>query len=307
MDEPINMSPFPPLKWDGDFWSGEVPSALLPSWAGFGGSLESYGLTVHSEGKSLPTAEQAAAFRHLMENEASFTEAVARALLNHYPEAREEYYDGYDGADPEEELPEVADVAGLQPLVGLTGVHILSASRDGTAYVGFELSCKWDAEHGAGVLTHRRRVVAAGQASESFTDGVARKDAAQSCLDVFGFLDREIAEGRSEAAQPLRLLAESLLDVCRLADLQIVPWNCEGLEITGAPGGAVSGQSPCIGISFQDASPVFFIDLSSAGGEREDYCFAQGIEEACFVVAEFLPRLRALLSEGDADRTRRFT
>jgi hypothetical protein len=68
-------------------------------------------------------------------------------------------------------------VAGLKPLVGLTCVHILSVSRDGVAYVGFELGCKWDAEHGAGVMTHRSRVLVTGQASESFVDWCARKDA----------------------------------------------------------------------------------------------------------------------------------
>ena len=177
MDEAINIPPFPRLKWDGHQWFGQIRQARLPSWTGFGGSLTQYWLSVHAEDKSLPTPEQAAAFRHLIENEASITEAVARALLDYYPEAREMYYDGFDGDDPEEELPEVSDVPDLQPLVGLCGVHIRSVSREGMAYVGFELGCKWDAEHGAGVLTHRGRVVATGQASESFWGPPPREDA----------------------------------------------------------------------------------------------------------------------------------
>ncbi|MFO0964241.1 MAG: hypothetical protein U0793_01460 [Gemmataceae bacterium] len=174
MDKPIHIPPFPPLKWDGCLWSGEV---RLPSWARFMGRMKAYLLAVHAKDKALPTAEQAAAFRDLMENQVAITEAVARALLDYYPEAREGYYDAYDGEDPQEELPEVADVAGLHPLVGLTRIHILSVSRDGAAYVGFELGCKWETEHGAGALTHCGRVVATGQASESFVDGVAKKDA----------------------------------------------------------------------------------------------------------------------------------
>src|SRR5262245_23571004 len=97
MDEPINIRPFPPLKWDEFRWFGQVPSALLPSWTGFGGSIDSYWLAVNAEGRALPTAEQAVAFRHLLDNEASVTAAVAQALLEYYPEARAECIDGYDG------------------------------------------------------------------------------------------------------------------------------------------------------------------------------------------------------------------
>lgn len=183
MDEAINIPPFPPLKWDKFRWSGQVPSAWLPSWVGFGGSIDSYRLAVNAEGKALPTPEQAAAFRHLLDNEASVTAAVARALLEYYPVARAECIDAYDGdpvciAQVEAILPEVlTDVAGLRPLVGLTCVHVLSVSRAGVAYVGFELGCEWDTEHGAGVLTHCARVVGTEQADVSFAAWLARKDA----------------------------------------------------------------------------------------------------------------------------------
>jgi hypothetical protein len=159
---------------------------MLPSWAGFGGSIDSYWLAVQAEGKAVPTPEQAAAFRHLLDDEASVTEAVARALLADYPEARAECIDGYDGdsvciAEVEAILPEVlTDVTGLRPLVGLCGVHILSVSRGGVAYVGFEFGCEWDTEHGAGVLTHLGRVVASGQADISFAAWAAREDAGRA-------------------------------------------------------------------------------------------------------------------------------
>lgn len=61
--------------------------------------------------------------------------------------------------------------------MGLTTVHVLSASLDGKAYVGFELGCDWDEEHGAGVLLHGKRVVDVGHASVSFHEGDAGADA----------------------------------------------------------------------------------------------------------------------------------
>jgi hypothetical protein len=182
MEAAIHVPPFPPLTWRRGIWYGEV---LLTSWAGFLGSGPSW-LWVFAEDKAPPTPEQAAAFRHLLDNEASVTAAITRALLEYYPGARARCIDAYDGdsaciAEVEEILPEVVtDPAGLHPLVGLSGVNILPVARDGAAYVGFHLGCEWDEEHGAGVLTHRDRVVLTGQADVAGATWAARKDAARA-------------------------------------------------------------------------------------------------------------------------------
>ncbi len=183
LDDP----PFPPLKWDGYSWTGEV---TLPSWAGFQTRRGPYAsvsaadssdgtarLTVaplDDEARTLPTPEQATAFRHLLDNEAAVAAAVRRALLEYYPGEREAYLDGYD-LEESEEVPEITEVAGLRPLVGLSSVHVLSVVRDGAACIGFEFGCVWDAEHGAGVMTHLGRVIATGQADCSFVEWVARR------------------------------------------------------------------------------------------------------------------------------------
>ena len=183
MDEAIHVPPFPPLAWR-DNWVGEV---ALPAWAeSFRDGGGPYWLEVVARDKTLPTPEQAAAFAHLVENEAAVTEAVARALLEYYPDAREGCIDAYDGdsaciAEVEAILPAVVtDVAGLRGIVGLSFVFVLPVARDGTAYVGFQLGCEWDGEHGAGVLTHRGRVVLTGQADAAFATWAAKKDAARA-------------------------------------------------------------------------------------------------------------------------------
>ena len=66
-------------------------------------------------------------------------------------------------------------MAGLRPLVGLGSVHVLSLAQDGVACIGFEFGCVWDGEHGAGVMTHRGRVIAVGQADCSFVEWMARR------------------------------------------------------------------------------------------------------------------------------------
>ena len=49
------------------------------------------------------------------------------------------------------------------------------------AYIGFELGCVWDEEHGLGVMTHRDRVVDVGGADTAFTEWIAENDAEKGC------------------------------------------------------------------------------------------------------------------------------
>lgn len=73
-------------------------------------------------------------------------------------------------------LPEVvSDRKALPNQLELVAVHIHSVERDGIAYVGYELTCAWDGEHGVGVLTHGDRVVEVGQADTSFLTWVAER------------------------------------------------------------------------------------------------------------------------------------
>jgi hypothetical protein len=67
-------------------------------------------------------------------------------------------------------------------------------------------------------------------------------------IDVLTFLGREIAEGHSDAARPLRLLAERLLRGNLTSGCQVVPWDREELAIVSDCQDVVLGQSPCIGI-----------------------------------------------------------
>lgn len=172
--------PFPLLTWEHYFWTGEL---TLPSWAGFQvRRLESGAARVtppadgtarlsvsptDSGARTPPTAAQVAAFRHLLDNEAAVGGAVAGTLADYCPG------DAYDGDD--DVLWEVDGADDLRRLVRLSGVHVSTVARDGAACIGFEFDCAWDAEHGAGVMTHLGRIVATGQADCSFTEWIARQ------------------------------------------------------------------------------------------------------------------------------------
>jgi hypothetical protein len=160
-----------------------VARITLPSWAGFqvqhGQHVDRHdpspadGTAVlsiesaDSDARTPPTAEQTAAFRHLLDNEAAVADAVARALVRYCPG------DAYDGDD--EVLWEVSGVDDLRQLVRLSTVHVLTLASGGVACVGFEFACAWDYEHMAGVMTHAGRVIATGQGVCSFEEWIARQ------------------------------------------------------------------------------------------------------------------------------------
>ena len=118
-----------------------------------------------------PTAEMAAAFGYLMQHEAEVAQAVMSAIA---AEARRLLDNGVS----ERSLKQAAKGGNdLRKVVGLNTVHILGTAHDGVAYVGFEVGCEWEEEHGLGVLMHRDRVAKVGDASDAMTEWVAEKDA----------------------------------------------------------------------------------------------------------------------------------
>jgi hypothetical protein len=121
-----------------------------------------------------PAPEQVAAYAYLKENQATVTEAIMTALLADYKKLRKRWLK--NDPDLQEELPEIGTVEEMRKNVGLGTLHMHGVAKAGHAYVGLELGCTWDEEHGAGVLLHKGRVVEVGQADTSFDDHAAVKD-----------------------------------------------------------------------------------------------------------------------------------
>ncbi len=186
----LDLPPFPRLGWDDGFWVGEI---TLPSWVDFqtrrggynsvssahpsDGSVQLVVVPSDEKSQTPPTVEQVAAFRHLLDHEASVAASVLRALFDRYPEEKKAYDEDYDEEDDVQALPVIQNPGELHTLIGLSIVHVLSVVKDGVAYVGFEFGCVWDREHGAGVMTHLGRVTALGQADTAFVAWIARRDA----------------------------------------------------------------------------------------------------------------------------------
>jgi len=166
----VNVPPFPPLTWSGRFWKCRT---VLQSWRGFQSRQGSYGavssqaesdgtvrLSVTPPGSARaqpPSAEQASAYRHLLDHEDEIRDAVLHVIFDAYPAMRARY--PYGPALAATEMPLLDRPEQLRALVGLSVVHVLNVAKGGVAYVGFEFGCTWEEEHGLGVMTHLGRII----------------------------------------------------------------------------------------------------------------------------------------------------
>lgn len=161
-----------------------VTVAVLPTWKGpqysdynlpeiADGSVE---IVFAPEGRddSPLTDVERASVSWFVENEALVSQAALRALLGAYPPA-DDY--GYSPEEMAERMPEVSSLAEYRRLVSLQVVFVHPLVRGGIPYVGLQLACSWEEEHGLGILMHGERVVEIGGADTAFLLWVAKRDA----------------------------------------------------------------------------------------------------------------------------------
>jgi hypothetical protein len=114
-----------------------------------------------------PTHAQARAFQHLLDNQQALKATVLDGIFSAYDGWRESYI--ADAMHPED-MPKLSNPGSLVHLVTPYTVHVLANEKDGFTCVGFGFDCKWDEEHGLGVLTHKGQVLEVGQADTAFSD-----------------------------------------------------------------------------------------------------------------------------------------
>lgn len=179
-----NNSNIPGLSWDEFYWQGEVN---LPSWAGTqarGGaygavdssspSVGIYSLMLEPEDGEQPAYFQEMAYEYLLKNENIIYKKVIEALLKKYPD----WYSIFNEyvAESGEEMPKSMDSLLIAKHTGIANVHILPVEHEGMGYIGFELGCSWDKEHGIGVMLHGDRIIDVGGADTAFLSWIAERD-----------------------------------------------------------------------------------------------------------------------------------
>ena len=172
----------------GDTYEGIL---TLNSWKGFQSRQGFYSsldkdessdglVKVFVQGKEIDyvkttTIQQVNAIRFLVDNSEAIRNALLVGLLNELPSLKEIY---------EDLIPDIDNIEDFKNLIGLSNLHIMTSDKDDFAYIGFELGCDWDDEHGVGIMMHKNRVVAIGLGETSFDIWVTFDDNGTSEIET---------------------------------------------------------------------------------------------------------------------------
>jgi hypothetical protein len=168
------------------WWTTNV---CLPSWKGFQNRTGAYGaldepivsdgftkIVFAPEGRGNdPLSDlEIASVRWVIENEGIIGRSLLDSLLSAYSELQVKYR--LEGIEKIELMPDIASRDDFRPLIGLTAVNVHQVQKDGLPYAGFEFGCRWDDEHGLGVLMHGARAVQIGMADTAILLWIAEED-----------------------------------------------------------------------------------------------------------------------------------
>jgi hypothetical protein len=182
-----SLPAFPALAWDGFSW---VTSAKLETWAGYQIRNGPYG-TVSTSGPSDGTVAirfapegrnesplapgEIALVRWLIDNEAAVHDAMLNRLFEEYPHIRSEWLEAYSEQERDKVLPIVKTPADLKELIGVAFVNVHPIAKDHKPFIGVELGCTWEQEHGVGILLHGAKALKIGGAETAFTKWIVEK------------------------------------------------------------------------------------------------------------------------------------
>lgn len=187
----MNLTTFPNFFFDGYFWT---TYANLPAWTGFQVRNGPYGAISSDEkssgihkivfapegrdGQELNDGERSLV-QWVVDHEKAIHDEVIALLFKLYPAIQTTYLEAY-GEDGNDILPDISELNEIKSIVGIVTIHVHQVSKNGIPYIGIELGCDWDEEHGAGILLHGSTPLEVGGADTAFLLWMARKYADES-------------------------------------------------------------------------------------------------------------------------------
>lgn len=182
-----SLPTFPQFILDDFFW---VTSAKLPAWSGYqirGGPYGSLSDRGRSDGtvqilfapegrdQSPLSDHEIGLIKWVIDNQANVHDAMLEKLFEEYPAMREEALDWFDEEEAEKVLPKVSAPAQLKDIVGISSINVHQVEQDGKPFIGVELGCTWEEEHGVGILLHGERALEIGGADTAILLWKAKK------------------------------------------------------------------------------------------------------------------------------------
>jgi hypothetical protein len=117
-----------------------------------------------------PSPAQVLAFQFFVEHEKNVCGTIIDAVFRWYVRRRKQEQRWFE----EQECPEILKPDELRDLMEFGSLRVRCDEFKGTALLGFSFGCKWDDEHGLGVLLHRSTILDVGQADVAFHEPNAR-------------------------------------------------------------------------------------------------------------------------------------
>ncbi len=159
------------LRFAHDEDTGQLGAVVeLQAWHGFAcdnsrdelrGARVQLVLAPPDHGRTAEPAGYEQAIAWLFAHQETTRQSVLDAIAGYIDVLRDDY-----GID-DDELDAFRSVEQLHRMVDLSFVHVYPQSRAGLPYLGFELECNWDPEHGCGLLLHGAEVLDVGGAESA--------------------------------------------------------------------------------------------------------------------------------------------
>lgn len=107
--------------------------------------------------------------------QAAVHDAMLERLFEAYPDMREQALDWFDEEEAKKVLPEIRFPNQLKDIVGISSINVHQIEQDGKPFIGVELGCTWETEHGVGVLLHGDTPLEIGGADTAILLWLAKK------------------------------------------------------------------------------------------------------------------------------------
>ncbi len=127
-------------------------------------------LRTDGERNETPSQRELESVHYLINNDEAISDALLTAIWDEYPSIRDWLSTCMTNEEVEEIAPPATRLEDIRLLVGLGTVFVLPSRAGELPYLGFELGCSWDVEHGLGAVMRGPEPVEIGDASVSFNE-----------------------------------------------------------------------------------------------------------------------------------------
>ena len=162
----------PNMEKNDIFWEGSIQ---LTEWEKFFGNKLDVKLNVGGDSiVEVITEIHENTFNYFVEKQANILDIAINEIYLNYPSWQEEY--GYDEDEKLSLMPNLTCIEDLKKLIKPQKIYIMDVETDNIAYCGIEFQCRWDEEHGLGLMIHKSRIVKVGGADTAFMTWIAEED-----------------------------------------------------------------------------------------------------------------------------------